>query len=166
MRSSKTEHKTSSVASAVWHVAPSCWNQMLPLQFLWTKIRSTWSDNDRHCNDLSLLIFEEKLPIYASGPKFAPNSDSFWVRRFFNVCVQVFCAPNASILLVNIPATIKMRFIWKDDFFLPKSASSISRSHPHPSVVQVYTQPYSFGGRIKLIISQIRHELSTGWKKR
>ena len=29
-----------------------------------------------------------------------------------------------------------------------------------PSVVQAYTQPYSFGGRIKLIICQIKHELS------
>ena len=42
-----------------------------------------------------------------------------------------------------------------------------------PSVVQAYTQPYSFGGRIRLIICQIRHELSvtiyemnTSWKKR
>ena len=41
-----------------------------------------------------------------------------------------------------------------------------------PSVVQVYTQPYLFGGRINLIIYQIRHELSvniykirTSWKK-
>ena len=45
--------------------------------------------------------------------------------------------------------------------FLPKSASSVSRSVAIlPSVVQAYTQPYSFGGRIKLIICQIRHELS------
>ena len=29
-----------------------------------------------------------------------------------------------------------------------------------PSVVQAYTQPYSLGGRIKLIVWQIRHELS------
>ena len=29
-----------------------------------------------------------------------------------------------------------------------------------PSVVQAYTQPYLFGGWIKLIICQIRHELS------
>ena len=29
-----------------------------------------------------------------------------------------------------------------------------------PSVVQAYTQPYSFGVRINLIICQIRHELS------
>ena len=30
----------------------------------------------------------------------------------------------------------------------------------YPSVVKAYTQLYSFGGRIKLIICQIRHELS------
>ena len=29
-----------------------------------------------------------------------------------------------------------------------------------PSVVQAYTQSYSLGGMIKLIICQIRHELS------
>ena len=29
-----------------------------------------------------------------------------------------------------------------------------------PSVIQAYTQPYSFGGRIKLIICQIGHEPS------
>ena len=46
------------------------------------------------CNGLSLLIFEEKWPNYAAGPISAPNSDSFWVRRLFNVCVRVFCASN------------------------------------------------------------------------
>ena len=69
------------------------------------------------CNVLYLLNFEEKWPNYASGSKFAPNSDSFWVRRLFNVYVWVFCAPNATILLVYIPTKIKMSFIWKDDFF-------------------------------------------------
>ena len=41
-----------------------------------------------------------------------------------------------------------------------------------PSIVQAYTQPCSFVGRIKLIIWQIRHEvsvtihvISTSWKK-
>ena len=29
------------------------------------------------CNGLSLLFFKEKCPNYASGPKSAPNSDSF-----------------------------------------------------------------------------------------
>ena len=40
-------------------------------------------------------------------------------------------------------------------------------------LITVYTQPYSFGGEIKLIIWQIRHvlsvtihEISTSWKKR
>ena len=41
---------------------------------------------------------------------------------------------------------------------------------PLPNIVQAYTQQYSFGGRIKLIICQIRyelsvHEISTSWKK-
>ena len=68
-------------------------------------------------NGLSLLIFERKWRNYSSGPKSAPNSDSFWVRRLVNVCVQVFCTP----------AKIKMKR-W---FFFPKSASSVSRSQAH-----------------------------------
>ena len=62
------------------------------------------------CNGLSLLIFEEKWPNYASSRKSVPNSESFWERLLFNVCVLVFCAPNATILLVYIPAKIKMSF--------------------------------------------------------
>ena len=42
------------------------------------------------CNGLCLLSFEEKLPNYASGPKSAPNSESFWVRGGF-------CTPNVTI---------------------------------------------------------------------
>ena len=63
------------------------------------------------CNGHSLLIFEEKWQNYVSGPKSSPNSDSIWVRRLFNVCMRVFCAPNATILRVYIPANIKMSFI-------------------------------------------------------
>ena len=65
---------------------------------------------------LSLLIIEEKWRNYASGSKSTPNSDSFWVRQLFNVSVQFFCAPNATILFVYIPAKINMSFIWKDIF--------------------------------------------------
>ena len=36
---------------------------------------------------------------------------------------------------------------------------------PHPSIVQAYSQQYSYGGRLKLIICQIRHEINTSWKK-
>ena len=58
-------------------------------------------------------------------------------------------------------------------FFLEKSKSSVSWSVAiFPRVVQAWKQPYSFGGRIKLIICRIRHELSvsindinTCWKK-
>ena len=83
------------------------------------------------CNGLLLLIFEEKWPNYTSRPKSAPNSDSFWVRRLFNVCVRVFCAPNATILLVYIPGNIKINFIWKDDF-LPKSITDpLSEAKTH-----------------------------------
>ena len=57
-----------------------------------------------------LPIFKEKWPNYISGLKSAPNSDSFWVRRLVKVCARVFCAPNATILLVYIPAKIKMSF--------------------------------------------------------
>ena len=104
-------------------------------------------------------------------PKCGPISDSFWVRRLFNVCVRVFCAPNATILLVYIPAQIKMSFTWKDDYFAKIGIFCKSIAGRLPSVVQAYTQPYSFDGRIKLIICQIRHKLSvtihdisTNWK--
>ena len=40
------------------------------------------------CTGISLLILEEKWPNYACGQISAPNSDSFFVRRLFNVCVQ------------------------------------------------------------------------------
>ena len=86
------------------------------------------------CNGLSLLIYEKWLN-YESGPKSVLTSGSFWLRRLFNVCVLVFCAPNTTILLVYIPAQIKTSFISKDDFFLPKSASSVSRSQaPFPAL--------------------------------
>ena len=126
------------------------------------------------CNGLSLLIFEEKCTSYVSGPKSAPNSNSFWFRFRFNVCFRVFCAPNGTILFVYIPAKIKMSFNWKYIFFLPKFASSVSRSFAiFPRIVQAYIRPYSSGGSIKLITYQIRqelsvtiHKISTSWKNK
>ena len=119
-----------------------------------------------------MLIFEEKWPNYASGPKSAQHS--FWVRQLFNVCVRVFHAPNLTISSVYRAAKIKISFIWKDDFFCQnRQIFYKSIAGRLPSIVQVYTQPYSFGGRIKLIIYQIRHELSvtihetsTSWRKK
>ena len=109
------------------------------------------------CNRFSLFIFEEKWPNYASGPKSSPNSDSFWVLRLFNVCVRVFCTPNATSLLVYIPAKIKMSFIWKDNIFAKIGIFCKSIAGP---LSKAYTQPYSFDRRIKLIICQISLELS------
>ena len=92
------------------------------------------------------------------------------------VCERIFCARNATILVVYIPAKIKMSFIWKDNFFFffaKIGFFSKSRASPLFSVVQLYIQPSSFGGRIKLVICQIRHELSVtiyeisfSWKKK
>ena len=63
-------------------------------------------------------------------------------------------------LFTNPYANIKMSFIWKDDFFSKIGIFCKSIAGLLPRVVQAYTQPYKFGGRIKLIICQIRHELS------
>ena len=120
-----------------------------------------------YCNGHSLLIFEEKWLKYASGLKSARNSESFWVRRLFNVCVRVFCAPNATILFIYIPDKIKWASSEKMIFFLPKSSSSVSRSQTiYPSVIR------SAEGKTNYLSYHIRHELgvtvheiSTSWKK-
>ena len=60
----------------------------------------------------------------------------------WHVCVRVFWATNATILLVYIPVKIKMSFIWKDDFFAkidifyksiagPLSEALFKRTHNH-----------------------------------
>ena len=159
MRSSKTVLKTSRVASAVWHVAPSCCKtkccQYPPLHFLWTKIRSTWPDNDRNWMWRPLLAHVSWKFNYACGPKFAPNSDSFWVRRLFNVHTR----------------QDENELHLKRWFFFAKMGI-FCKSIEGP-LVHAYTQPYSFGGRIKLIIYQISYELSVTihkisscWKKK
>ena len=119
MRSSKTGRKTSSVASAVWDVLLKI-NVANILLFKFCEQKFVQHGPTMiaiDCNGFSLLIFLEICPNYASGTKSAPNSDSFWVRRFFNVWVRIFCVPNAIILLVYIAANIKMSLIWKHDIF-------------------------------------------------
>ena len=92
---------------------------------------------------LSLFIFEEKWRNYAAGPKSTPNSDLFWVRRLFNVCVRVFRAPNATILFVYIAAKIKMSFVRKDDFVFAKIGKRIVAIFPRLclccNIASVYT---------------------------
>ena len=105
MRSYKTGRKTSTVASAVWHIAPSCWNQMLVISSSSIFVNKTKQNKTKQKKSKN------------SASKSAPNSDSFRVCRHFNVCVRVFYALNGTILLVYITVKIKMRFIWKEFFF-------------------------------------------------
>ena len=140
--------------------------QYPPIQFLWIKIRSAWPDNGPFFCSFS----KKNGPIMPLDQN--PHQTVTRVLRLFNVCVRVFYASNETILLVYIPAKIKMSFIWKDDVLFAKIGIFCkSIASPLPSVVQSYTQPYSFGGSLKLIICQIRYELSatiyeisTSWK--
>ena len=68
---------------------------------------------------LCLFFFEEIWPNYTYGLKSAANCDLSWVRRLFNVCVRVF--------LFTYPPRSKWASSEKM-IFLPKSASSVSRS--------------------------------------
>ena len=63
-------------------------------------------------------------------------ADSFWVRQLFNVSARVFCALNATILLVYKPAKIKMSFILKDDVFDDDFQSNVAI---FPRCSSVYT---------------------------
>ena len=76
--------------------------------------------------------------------------------------------------LLTYPPRSKSASSEKMFFFFAKiSIFCKSIAGPLPSVVQAYIQPYSFGGRIKLIICQIKqelsviiHEIGTIWKKK
>ena len=86
---------------------------------------------------------KKKWPNYASGPKSALNSDLFWLRRLFNVCLRVFCAPNPTFLLCYPPRS-KWASSEKMIFFSKVVKSNIAI---FPSVVQAHTEPYSFAGK-------------------
>ena len=112
------------------------------------------------------------LTVKDSGPKSATNSDSIWVGRLFNVCVRVFCAPNATILLIYLSTKIKMNFIWKDDFLAKIGifCKSIDRRSTSQHCSSRYTTIF-VRRKDTIIICQIRHklsvsEISTSWKKK
>ena len=75
----------------------------------------------------------------------------FGVHRIFNVHVRVFLCPKCKNFAQN-------DLHLKSCFFFAKIC--IFCNAIFSSAVQAYKQPYSFGGRMKLIICQIRHELS------
>ena len=102
MRSSKIGLKTSIVASAVWHVLlkPNVAVQHGPIKIV------------IDCNGHSLLIFEEKCPNYASGPKSAPNSAGFPCPKCANIRMQfshTFCKTTMILKVMSqyFPALFK-----------------------------------------------------------
>ena len=101
------------------------------------------------CNGLSLLKWPwEKWPNYASGPNIRFGCVGFpvYARGFSVPQMRQFC-------LFTYPPKLKWFSSKNMIFFLSKSASYVSRSVAlFYSIVQAYTQPYSFGRRIKLII--------------
>ena len=89
------------------------------------------------------------------------------VRRLFNVWMWFFCAPNATILLVYIPAKIEISFIWKVVSLLPKSASSTSRLQAH--FPALYTTIFvRRKDKINYLSNQTWaiHEIITSWRKK
>ena len=97
------------------------------------------------------------------------------VTRFvcvgFSMYACGFSVPQMrQFCLFTYPPRSKWASSEKMIFFSKIGIFCKSIAGPLPSVVQAFTQPYSFGGSIKLIICQIRHELSvheisTSWKK-
>ena len=119
------------------------------------------------CNGHSLLIFEKKLSNYASGPKSAPNSEWFWVRRLFNG-IGFLYPKGDNFACLHIRRYQNELHLKRWFFFFAKIVIFCkSIVGPFPSV---YAIIYSVSGRIKLIICQIKKELNVtnheiSWKK-
>ena len=67
----------------------------------------------------------------------------YWTKirtRQWLVCVRVFCGPNATILLVYMPAKIKINIIWKYDFFAKIGTFCKSIAGP---LSEAYTSVYT-----------------------
>ena len=153
MRSSKTGRKTSSVASPVWHVL------LKP-----------------NVANILLFNFYEQKSVHHGPITIATDCNPHQtVTRFGCVGFSIY-ACGVSVLqmrqfwLFTYPPRSKWALSEKIIFF---AKIGIFCKSTDPSVVQAYTQPYWFGGKIKLIICQIRHKLSvtihetsTSWKKR
>ena len=118
------------------------------------------------CNNLSLIIFEEKCPNYDQNQQ---QTVTCFGCVGFSMYTSGFSVPQIrKFWLFTYPPRSKWASSEKI-IFLPQLAFCKSTAG---SLSEVYTQPYTFGGRIKLIICHIRHELSvtiheisTSWKE-
>ena len=146
MRSSKTRRKTLSVAS----VETKCC-QYPPLQFLWTKTRSTWPDNDRH--------FWRKIAQLCRWTK-------IHTKQWIVLGALAFQCMRASFLCAKCDNFAWLQLHLKRWFFFAKIGIFCK------SIAGPLSEAKTNDKRIKLIICQIRHmlsatiyEISTSWKK-
>ena len=113
--------------------------------------------NKNSFNGLFLLIFEEKWTNMALDQNPHQTVTHFGCVGFSMYACGFSAPQRRQICLFTYPPRSKraekMIVLAKIGIFCKSIASPLS------SVVQAYTQTYSFGGRIKLIICQIRHEL-------
>ena len=132
MWSSKTGRKTSNVASAVWHVAPSCWNQLFPIssnfceqKFVQYGLITIAID----CNGLSLFVFEEKLAQLWLWTKIR-------TKQWLVFGASAFQCMSAGVLCPKCYnfSCLHTRQNQKDDFFPKISIFCKSIAFPLPSV--------------------------------
>ena len=134
MRSSKTGRKTWIVAAAVWHVALSCWNHMLPISSSSIFVNKNSFNMARAQSALtvtaSYLFSKKNGPIMPLDPnlhqrvtRFACVGSSMYACGFSVPQLRQFC------LFIYPP-----RSKWASSenmMLLPKSASCVSRSQAH-----------------------------------
>ena len=136
MRSSKTRRKILSLASAVWHVAPSCWNQMLPISSSSIFVEQKFVQHSPitiaiDCNGLSLLIFEKNGPIMPLDRNPHQIVTRFGCVGFSMYASGFSVSQMRQCCLFTYPPRSKWASSEKMFFFLPKSASRVCRSQAH-----------------------------------
>ena len=120
MWSSKTRRKTSSVASAVARITLLL-KPNVPIILLFNFCEHSWTWSTLTVTAFSCSFSKKNNPIMP-----LEQNPHHTVTRFgcvgFSMYACGFSVPQfcATILLVYIPAKIKMSFIWKDDFFFAK----------------------------------------------
>ena len=105
-----------------------------------------------------------------NGPIMSPDQNPHQTVTLF-VCVgfPMYACPKCDNFACLHTRQVQNELHLKSWYFCQIVKSNVAI---FPCVIQGYTHPYSFGGRIKLVICQIRHdlsvtihEISTSWKK-
>ena len=133
MISSKIGHKTPRVASAVWHVAPSCWNQMLPI-FSTSIFVNKCSDNDLHWLQRPLFSdFRRKMSQLCLWTKILTKQWLVLDASAFQCMRTGFLRPKCDNFACLHTRQDQNELYMKKWFFFPKSGSSINRLQVHLS---------------------------------